>query len=78
MRRTSHWVTDTHWYKLCATCKRWFVVVLKPPGTKVRSKLPTYCNKCKHEKPVSLKQQIKNSEKEDMDNLVSLFMEDCA
>ena len=80
LRRVTHRVTDTHWWKLCPTCKKWFEINLEPPGTKIRSNLPVYCSqKCVNDNNnISLKEQIKNSEKEDIESIVSLYVEDCA
>ncbi len=46
MKRTTHRVTDTSWWKLCPGCKKWFPVLLKPPGTKIRANLPCHCKIC--------------------------------
>ncbi len=46
MRRTTHKVSNTSWWIHCPDCNKWFNILLKPPGTKIRSNLPTYCKPC--------------------------------
>ena len=46
MRRNTHRVNDTSWWKLCPECDKWFQVLLRYPGIENATDLPGCCKPC--------------------------------